>query len=183
MTMPRERYLPYKIVDIVKERSLLEYHMLIGVHIYHRDNEKRNALYWAIKHHSTHNAKLLIEHEISLKVAPDLHALFHAIDEDHYGLIVLLIQSGLSPNIRDNRGCTALMHAIEKEQFRTVCFLVRNGADLFQMDEHYDMAEDYAKRCQSEEIKDFIKHVLILNKNEEKETIQSPCDFCKDPTC
>lgn len=183
MTMPRQRYLPLKIVDIVKGRSLLEHHMLIGVDVNGRDEAGRNALYWAIENHNIYNAKMLIEHEISLKVTPDLHALFHAIQEDHYELIILLIQNGINPNITDNKGYTALMYAIEKEQFRTVCFLVRNGADLFQMDEHYDMAEEYANRCQSEEIKDFIKHVLILNENEEKEAVQSPCDFCKDPTC
>lgn len=183
MTMPRQRYLPFKIVDIVKERSLLEHHMLIGVDVNSRDEGGRNALYWAIKHNNIHNAKLLIEHEISLKVTPDMHALFHAIRVDHYELVILLIQDGISPNITDNKGCTALMYAIEKEQFRTVCFLVRNGADLFKMDEHYDMAEEYANRCRSKDIKDFIKHVLILNENEEKKRVHSPCDFCKDQTC
>ena len=181
--MPRERCLPIKIMDIVKERSLLECHMLTGVHIYYRDSENKNALYWAIKHHSTHNAKLLIEHEISLKVTPDLHALFHAVAEDHYEMVVLLIQSGLSPNIRNSDGHTALMCAIEKEQFRTVCFLVRSGADLCQMDAQYDMAEEYVKRSQSKQIKDYMKHVLMLKDNEEKMAVQSACDLCKNPTC
>lgn len=183
MTMPNSRYLPYRIIETVKEKSLLEHRMLIGVQINHRDTQGRNALYWAIKHHNIHNVKLLTEHEISLKVTPDKHAVFHAIEEDHYETIVLLIQSGLSPNITDMKGRTALMHAIEKEQFKTVCFLVRHGADLFMMDENYDMAEDYVNRCACKMIKDYMKHVYLLNQEAEGESISSPCDICKDPAC
>lgn len=183
MTMPLERYLPYRIIEMVKDKASLEHHMLIGVHINHRDGEGRNALYWAIKQHSTYNAKLLIEHEISLKVAPGLHALFHAIEEDHYELTVLLVQSGFDPNIRDNKGRTPLMLAIEKEQFRTVCFLIRSGADLFIMDENYDMATEYAKRCQCNMIKDYMKHMALLNEQVEQERIKTVCDLCKERSC
>ncbi len=183
MTMPQERYLPYRIIEMVKDKLLLEHHMLIGVHINHRDRTGKNALYWAIKQHSTYNAKLLIEHEISLKVIPALHALFHAIEEEHYEMIVLLIQSGLNPNITDTRGRTPLMVAIEKEQFKTVCFLVRNGVDLFMMDDNYDMAAEYAKRCECNMIKDFMKHISMLNAEVEKEMGITPCDTCKDIKC
>jgi len=181
MTMPNSRYLPYKIIEIIKGKSLLEHRMLIGVDINNRDTQGRNALYWAINHHNIHNVKLLIEHEISLKVTPQQHAIFYAIEEDHYETVVLLVQSGISPNITDTKGRTVLMNAIEKEQFRTVCFLVRNGADLFKMDDNYDMAAEYASRSECNMIKDFIKHVYLLT--EEKETLSSPCDICKDPTC
>jgi ankyrin repeat protein len=156
--------------------------MLIGVQINHRDTQGRNALYWAIKKHSICNVKMLIEHEISLEVAHKLHALFHAIEEDHYESVVYLIQSGLSPNITDARGRTPLMVAIEKEQFRTVCFLIRNGADLYMMDSNYDMASEYANRCECNMIKDFIKHVDLINQETEG-SISSTCHTCTDYSC
>jgi ankyrin repeat protein len=156
--------------------------MLIGVQINHRDTQGRNALYWAIKKHSIYNVKMLFEHEISLEVTHKLHALFHAIEEDHYESIVYLIQNGLTPNIKDNKGRTSLMVAIEKKQFRTVCFLVRNGADLYMMDNNYDMASEYANRYECNMIKDFIKHVYLINQETEG-SISSPCNICKEPTC
>ncbi len=183
MTMLQNRYVPHSIMKMVKEKTLLEYRMLIGVHINNRDKEGRNALYWAIKQHGIHNAKLLVEHAISLEVAPGLHALFYAIEQDCYEITVLLVQSGVDPNIRDNKGRTPLMAAIEKEQFRTVCFLMRNGADLYAMDENYDMAADYTKRCNCNMIKDYVKHIELLNEQVAQEHVQTVCDLCKEISC
>lgn len=179
MTLPINRNKIANIIQEVKEKTYLNYELLIGANVNRRDTKGRNALYWAIKNRSTHNAKLLIEFEISLMVTSKEHALFHAIEEDHYELIILLVQSGISPNIVDEEGRSALMVAIEKKQFRTVCFLIRNGADLFQMDTDYDMALDYAERSECTEIRGFVEHVLTMIEDEERDRVQSPCGGCK----
>ena len=179
MTLPKNRTHVFNIIQEVNNKTLLHYSTLIGTNVNRRDEVGRNALYWAIKNRCTHNAKLLIEYEISLMVTPNLHALFHALEEDHYELIILLVQNGISPNIVDKYGRSALMVAIEKVQFRTVCFLIRNGADLFQMDFHYDMALDYAFRSECREIRCFVEHVLAMIKAEEKERKLCPCGGCK----
>ncbi|UFH58303.1 ankyrin repeat domain-containing protein [Sulfurovum mangrovi] len=180
MTLPKNRTHRFNVTEEVKEKRDLSYQVLIGEEVNLRDKEGRNALYWAVQNRHTHNAKLLIEFESSLMVAPKLHALFHAIEEGHYALIILLIQSGISPNMIDKNGRSALMVAIEKEQFRTVCFLLRNGADLFQMDYHYDMALDYASRSECGEIRGFVEHVLAVIEEEERQKIVTPCGGCKE---
>jgi serine/threonine-protein phosphatase 6 regulatory ankyrin repeat subunit B len=178
MTAPNNTKHLFNVIEKVKEKTFLSYSTLIGINVNRRDNEGRNALYWAIKYHGTHNAKFLIEFEISLMVTPTLHGLFQAIDEDHYELVILLIQNGISPNITDNQGRSALMRAIEKEQFRTVCFLIRNGADIFQMDDQYDMALDHALKSNSKEISGFVKHILTIIEDEEKQEFITPCSGC-----
>jgi ankyrin repeat protein len=179
MTLPKNRTHRFNVIEEVKGKRDLAYHALIGEEVNFRDEKGRNALYWAIKNRHTYNAKLLIEFESSLMVAPKLHALFHAIEEGHYELIILLVQSGISPNIIDKNGRSALMAAIEKEQFRTVCFLIRNGADLFQMDGHYDMALDYASRSECGEIRGFVEHVLAVIEEEERQKIVNSCGGCR----
>lgn len=178
MTLPKNRTHLFNMIEEVKGKRDLAYHSLIGEEVNRRDEAGRNALYWAVQNRHTHNAKLLIEFESSLIVAPKLHALFHAIEEGHYELIILLVQSGISPNIIDETGRSALMAAIEKEQFRTVCFLIRNGADLFQMDYHYDMALDYASRSECGEIRGFVEHVLAMTEEEERQKMVHPCGGC-----
>lgn len=179
MTLPKNRAQFFNVTEEVKGRRDLSYQSLIGAEVNRRDEEGRNALYWAVRHRHTHNAKLLIEFESSLMVAPKLHALFHAIESGHYELIILLVQSGISPNVIDETGRSALMAAIEKEQFRTVCFLIRNGADLFQMDDHYDMALDYAFRSECGEIRGFVEHVLVMTEEEERQKMVHPCGGCR----
>ncbi len=164
MTIPmpnNSNYLSSHLIETVKEKLLLERVTLIGIDVNIRDEEGKNSLFWAIKNHNTHNANLLIKHNISLMVAPRLHAFFHAIIHNHYEMIIILIQKGICLDIIDSQQKTPLMYAIEYELFETVCLLIRHGADLFQMDMNYDMAEDYAHRCTSQKIKDYIRHSLI----------------------
>lgn len=162
MTMPSNRYLPAEIIEKVRMESLLEYRSLIGVDINARDERKKNALYWAIKNCNAHNAQILMEHGIDLEVSPGQHALFYAIKNNCYELIVLLVENNVDVNRMDRRGRSPLMLAVEKEQFKTVCFLLRNNADLLYCDAKGSTVEDYIQKCKSPEIKDFISHVLLL---------------------
>lgn len=178
MTLPKKQHHLFDVIGEVRSKRDLSYQSLVGAQVNRRDEEGKNALYWAIKKRHTHNARLLIEFETSLMVTPRLHALFHAIEEGHYELIILLVQSGISPNITAQYGRSALMAAIEKEQFRTVCFLIRNGADLFQMDDRYDMALDYALRSECGEIRGFVEHALAVIEEEEQKKMLHRCDGC-----
>jgi len=139
-----------------------------------------NALFWAINKKDTYNAKILIDNGSSLKVSQDQHALFEAIKEDAYEIVILLIKKGVSPNIIDTKGVTAFMYAIEQENFQMVSFLARHGADLFAMDDHYDMAQNYAQRCKNNAIKDFITHMLVVEFEKEQQS-SSPCLVCATP--
>ncbi|MDY0403462.1 ankyrin repeat domain-containing protein [Sulfurovum sp.] len=108
MTLPKNRHHLFNVIEEVRGKKYLSFQNLIGAQVNRRDDEGRNALCWAIKRRHTHNAGLLIEFETSLMVAPRLHALFHAIEEGYYELIILLVQSGISPNITDEYGSWSL---------------------------------------------------------------------------
>lgn len=116
MTLPKNQHHLFNVIQEVRNKRDLSYQSLIGTQVNRRDEEGKNALYWAIQRRHTHNARLLIEFETSLMVAPRLHALFHAIGEGHYELIILLVQSGISPNITDEYGRSVLMVSVGKEQ-------------------------------------------------------------------
>jgi ankyrin repeat protein len=122
----------------------------------------------------------LIDNGSSLKVSQDQHALFEAIKEDAYEIVVLLVKKGVSPNIVDEDGVSAFMYAIKLENFKIVSFLARHGADLFAMDDRYDMAQNYAERCKSDVIKDFITHMLVVEFEKEQKST-SPCLACATP--
>ena len=160
MTAPlnSNKHIEDNLIEMVREKLLLERVSLNGIDVNRRDKAGKNALYWAIKRKSTHNANLLISFESSLMVTKKEHALFHAIKSKHYEVVVLLINRGLSVDMEDHNGKTLLMYAIESEVFETVKFLVTRGANIYLLDNELNMAEDYAKKCQSDMIKTYLKH-------------------------
>lgn len=163
MTAPLNTHIQTNLIEMVKDKLLLERITLNGVNVNIKDTEGRNPLYWAIKRRSTHNANLLVSFGSSLMVSQYTHAIFHAIECGHHEMLVLLIKKGLDVNIVDNNGKTALMYAIESEAFETVKFLVRNGADLYLLDDTLNMAEDYAKKCDSKIIKEYLQHIVYTD--------------------
>lgn len=166
MTAPVNRHMQNNLIEMVKDKLLLERITLNGIDVNPRDTDGKNALYWAIKNRSTHNANLLIAFGSSLIVYSDTHALFHAIECQHHEIVVLLIEKGLDINIRDSMGRTILMCAIESELFETVRYLMQKGADAYLMDDGLNMAEDYAKRCHSELIKTYMQHIVYTDMQE-----------------
>ncbi len=172
MTAPLNLHIQNNLIEMVKEKLLLERITLNGVDINIRDEHYHNALYWAIKKHSTHNANLLINFGSSLKVSHNKHALFHAISCEHHEVVVLLIEKGLDVNLTDNEGKTALMHAVEAEVFETVRYLVQKGADLYLLDDALNMVEDYAKDCNSDIIQSYIKHIIYADMHESPEQVK-----------
>lgn len=174
MTAPINRHIQAHLIEMVKEKLLLERITLNGVNVNRQDEEGKNALYWAIKTHSLHNANLLISFGSSLLVTESKHALFHAIECKNHEIIVLLIDRGLDVNISDESGKTLLMYAIEKELFYTVKYLVSKGADMYTLDNALNMAEDYAKSCKCESIQSYLKHIIYRDMQE---------DTCQTKSC
>lgn len=166
MTAPRNTHIQTYLIEMAKEKLLLERITLNGVDVNIRDNDGKNALYWAIKRRSTHNANLLVSLGSSLVVSEKKHALFHAIECKHHEMVVLLIQKGLDVNLTDNYGKTALMYAIEAEVFETVRFLVQNDADLYLMDDAMNLAEDYVKTSDSKMIQEYLQHIIYIDRQE-----------------
>ncbi len=183
MTMPIHRYLPHTVLDTVKKKILLEPQLLINVDINERDKDGSNALFWAINNKNIHNARLLVNYGIDLVVIANKHAIFHAIENNHYELIVFLLQNGISPNIINKNGQTELMYAIKKEKFKIICLLVRNGAYLTGVDNQNQSIEYYIQQTKSQDIKDFMRHIFNLNEDSDKNTINSFCNFCEDSKC
>jgi len=176
MTAPLNRHIQVNLIEMVKEKLLLERITLNGVDVNHRDSEGKNALYWAIQRRSTYNANLLVSFGSSLMVTEKKHALFHAIECEHHEMIVLLIQKGLDINTTDNYGKTILMYAIEAEVFETVKFLLTQGADMYLMDDALNMAEDYAKTSNSKLIQLYLQHIVYTDMN--KGTCQTKQCMC-----
>lgn len=166
MTAPRNTHIQTHLIEMVKEKLLLERITLNGVDVNIRDNDGKNALYWAIKRRSTHNANLLVTFGSNLVVSKQKHALFHAIECKNHEMVVLLIQKGLDVNLTDDYGKTALMYAIEAEVFETVRFLVQNDADLYLMDDALNLAEDYVKTCDSKMIQEYLQHIIYTDAQE-----------------
>ena len=54
-----------------------------------KDRFLRNALYWAISYQKVDDVKLLLQHDISLEVAPNLNAFTHALDVNNQEIIEL----------------------------------------------------------------------------------------------
>ena len=163
MTAPLNRHIQTNLIEMVKEKLLLERITLNGIDVNCKDDEGRNALYWAIARRSTYNANLLVSFGSTLMVTEKKHALFHAIESEHHEIIVLLIQKGLDVNMTDTYGKTILMSAIEAEVFETVKFLITQGADMYLMDDALNMAEDYAKASNSKLIQLYLQHIVYTD--------------------
>ena len=163
MTAPINKHTQSHLIEMTKENLLLERITLNGIDVNMKDEYGNNALYWAIKVGSVHNSNLLMQFGSALMVNNTKHALFYAIECKQHAIVVLLIEKGLDINMTDNKGKTLLMYAIESKVFETVRYLIRKGADLYLLDDALNLAEDYAKVSNSEEILSYMKHVIHVD--------------------
>lgn len=163
------------ILEMVKEKLMLEEFLLQTFNVYSRDLNGRNALYWAIKHRSKHNVKLLIKYSISLMVEEDLHALFHAIASDDYDTFIYLLNLGLSIDMTNSCGQTLLMKAIQAESVPMVRYLINHGADLYLLDDVYNMAIDYAKECKNKKVYELVHYRMVYDELMSKESACGQC--------
>lgn len=163
------------ILEMVEQKLMLEEFVVQKPDTHNRDLNGRNALYWAIKHRSKHNVKLLIKYSVSLMVEEELHALFHAIASDDYETFSYLLDFGLSINMTNTCGQTLLMKAIQAESVPMVRYLINHGADLYLLDDVYNMAIDYAKECKNEKVHELVHYRIVYDELMNKESTCGQC--------
>ncbi len=150
-------------LEMAKHRLMLEEFLVKKSNLNVRDNEGRNALYWAIKNRHKHNVSLLMKYGIDLVVANDIHAIFHAIDSiDIETFIHLLESKKVSIDMQNSRGETLLMRAIQVEAIYMVRYLIHHGANLYLVDNTKKRAIDYAKLAKNRDMFNIV-HYRILS--------------------
>ena len=176
MTEPmKNSYHSSHLLEAVEHRIPIDKILVKKSNLNFRDHQGKNAFYWAIKNQSIRNVSILIEHNVSLMVKENLHALFHTIESNNLEALIYLIKKGVDINIQNATGQTPLMKALEIESIMMVRNLVNHGADLSIMDDNYDMAIDYATRCKNADIYNLIHYKLLY---EELKTEQKDCTGC-----
>lgn len=155
-------YYSEQLLDLVVNRQPLDKSIMDKLDVSQRDKEGRNSLYWAIKNKSKRNVHLLIEQGVSLMVEPGNHAMFHAIKSNNIDALIILIEKGIDVNIYNEIGQSLLMKALEVESLVMVQYLINAKVDLYIMDDNYDMAIDYAKKCKDNNLFELI-HYKVLN--------------------
>jgi len=163
------------ILQMAKERLMIEEFLVKKSDLSIRDAEGRNSLYWAIKHKNRYNIQMLLKYNISLMVEPNLHALFHAISSDDYGTLQELLKLNLDINMTNEVGQTLLMRAIQVESVMMVRYLINHGADLYLMDDEHNMAIDYAKHCKNRDVFNLVHYRI---KYEELMEAEKGCGGC-----
>ncbi len=179
----RKEYYSTHIIELVEQRELLTEDLLRESHIDSRDRQGRNALYWAIKNHSKHNVAILLKNEIGLKVNFSQHALFHAIACNNTEALVQLLALKSNINLQDEKGRSLLMVALESENIIMVQLLISKGIDLYIMDENYDMALEYAKKCKNKNVHDIVYYKLLNDKTKEETKDCTGCGFGQETLC
>ncbi len=184
MTKPMNiSYYSSYMIELVKHKQRINNSLIKKVDINYRDKNKRNALYWAIKNRSRYNMSLLIEHKIELMVTPQTHAIFYVLESKNVEGLLLLLQHGVDLNSQNHKGQTPLMVALEKECILSVQYLLAFGADLYIMDENYDMAIDYAKRCKNKKVFELVYYKEIYEKSKETQTDCLDCPIAQQSLC
>jgi len=148
-------------LDMVQERLMIEAFLLADVEINIRDNEGRNALYWAIRTSHKHNIDLLLKHGISLMVKPNHHALFHTIESNNLGTFALLLKVCKEINMLNNKGQTLLMTAIQQENSVMVQYLINHGIRLDTRDIYGFTALDYTKKSKNRMVFDLVYYATL----------------------
>jgi hypothetical protein len=64
-----------------------------------------------------------------------------------------------------------------------VQYLISKGIDLDLMDEHYDMAIDYAKRCKNQRVFELVHYKVLNDKAKEEQKDCTGCGFGQQALC
>ncbi|AXH10022.1 hypothetical protein CP960_00340 [Malaciobacter halophilus] len=99
-----------------------------------RDKKGRNALYWAIKYKNFDAVKLLISKGIDLYVTPTLYAVHFAVYNDDVKMLKCLKNLNIDINYLDEINATALIYAVLYNKAHCVDYLIKNGANINQVD-------------------------------------------------
>ena len=183
MTEPMKNdYYSSHLLEMVEHRLFIDNFLLKKSNVNIRDNHGKNALFWAIKNKSPRTIAILLKYNISLIVDNNLHALFHAIASDNLDALVYLVEKqSLNINMQNDIGQTLLMKALERESLMMVRYLVNYGADLYIMDDKYDMAIDYAKRCKNKDVFNLIHYKILYEELKINKKDCTGCEFSQSP--
>lgn len=169
MTKVINKYHDLHLIEMAKHRLMLEEFLVKQANLSVRDNEGRNALYWAIKYRSRHNVTLLLKYDISLMVGYDTHALFHAIANNDYETFVLLLdQKVVGLDIKDTTGMTLLMRAIQMESVPMVRYLINHGANLYLEDNEGHVPLDYVQSCKNRDVFNLVHYRIIYEQTQRR---------------
>ncbi len=168
MTQSLQRnYHNHHLLEMAKERLMLEEFLIRNSNLDVRDEEDRNILYWTIKNRSRHNTAILLKYNIDLMVSPNIHAIFHAIASGDIDIFLHIIESkNIDLDMQNNDGETLLMRAIENQSIQMVRYLINHGSNLHLANNHGAKAIDYAKKSKNRAIFDLV-HYRILYKSSE----------------
>jgi len=159
-------YHDYRVLEMAKERLMLEEFLVRESNISVRDEQSRNALYWAIKHRHQHNVKILLKYNISLMVTEDTHALFHTIESNDIELFMhIFTLSKINVNLKNTMGQTLIMKAIEHESINIARYLINQGADLYLEDNERQTASDYVKSCTHQDLYNLVYYRIVYDKS------------------
>lgn len=175
MTEPmRNNYHSSHLLEMVGKRLLVEDFLIEKSDINVRDENGKNALYYAIENQSMRNIKKLIKHEISLMVTTQKHALFHSVELDNLEAMVYILNDATDIDITNEVGQTLLMKALQKESMMMVRYLLNHGANLDVIDDKHNMAIDYANLCKNRDIFNLV-HYRILYEELKLNTKECKC--------
>ncbi|CAA6827531.1 MAG: Unknown protein [uncultured Sulfurovum sp.] len=141
---------------------MLEEFLVKKSNILVRDEEGKNALYWAIKYRNRHNVKILLKYNINLMVTNETHAIFHSIQSKDIEIFMhIFTLSNIDVNIKDASGVSLLMRAIEQESIQIVRYLINRGANLYIKDNNNRTVLEYIQKCRHKDLFNLVYYRLI----------------------
>lgn len=159
-------YHDHRVLEMAKERLMLEEFLVKEANISVRDEKNRNALYWAIQHRHKHNVKILLKYRVSLMVTNETHALFHTIKTNDIEIFMhIFALAKIDVNIRDKNGKTLIMKAIEHQSINIARYLINQGADLYLEDNKGKTASDYLEACTHQDLYNLVYYRIVYEKS------------------
>lgn len=159
-------YHDHRVLEMAKDRLMLEEFLVRESNISVRDEAHRNALYWAIKYRHRHNVQILLKYNVSLMVTNDTHALFHTIDSNDIDIFMKIFAlANIDVNIRDKNGATLIMRAIQNKSINIARYLINKGADLYLEDNHGKTASDYINECDHQDLYNLVYYRIVYERS------------------
>lgn len=159
-------YEDMRVLEMAKERLMLEEFLVKKTNLKVRNEAGENILYWAIHYRNHHNVRILLKYNIDLMVTLKKHALFHTIEVKDIELFMHIFTLGrVNVNLKDAMGKTLLMRAIEANAINIVRYLLNQGADLHLTDKHNQGALEYIQKCKHQDLYNLVYYKIVYEKN------------------
>ncbi|CAA6801008.1 MAG: Unknown protein [uncultured Sulfurovum sp.] len=160
-------YHDQRVLEMAKNRLMLEEFLVREANLSVRDEYDRNALYWSIKHRHQYNVKMLLKYNISLIVSNNTHALFHTILSNDIEIFMhIFALTDIDVNIRDTNGSTLLMKAIDARSINITRYLINQGADLYLEDSNGQTVSEYIQKCDYQDLYNLVYYRIVYEKSQ-----------------